>query len=339
MTTTIDWIRILDRYGVEYSTRGGNVKRGNVNIHCPLCWSNATDGFHMGLNLSNGAWGCWRNTDHRGRSPLRLLVALLKISYDKAREIAGLDVDYIDPDGFDAIAARVLGREANLAPAAERSNQLGFPKGFKSVDGSISCKRHLAYLENRGFPHRDLSCLINQYNLMATTNQPYNDRIIIPYYVNGELVTWTARAIADATIRYKDLGLDESMIPAKQTLYNHDVLITGGNTLLVVEGPFDAIKSDFYGQYHGVRAVAISTNNIQDEQIYILEEAASQFDRIVFMMDNNNTGTGAVDSMRMKAKLSHIPKTSIMEVPKGRKDCGDLTPREVVKLAMEVNRE
>ena len=337
MVQTIDWIRILDQYGVEYVTRGSNVKRGNININCPFCGS-ADSGQHMGIDITNtGYWGCWRNETHRGKSPLRLLVELLRIPYWKAREIAGFGESYIDPDGFDAVAARVMGREANLAPAAIRSTILTLPKHFQLIDARGKFHRHLEYLIGRGFPQRDVLNVIEQYNLMGSIEHPFNDRIIIPYYVNNELVTWTARAIADAVIRYKDLSIDESLIPAKQVLYNGDVITTGGRVLLVVEGPFDAIKTDYYAQEYDVRAVAISTNNIQDEQIYILEEAVNQFDRIVFMMDNNTTGTGAVDSMRMKSKLAHLTKTSVMTVPYGRKDGGELTPREVVKLAKEIN--
>ena len=173
---------------------------------------------------------------------------------------------------------------------------------------------------------------------MATLDETFKDRIILPYYIDGALVTWTARAIADAVIRYKDLSLEESLISPKRTLYNHDALLGGGEALLVVEGPLDVLKLDFYGRGYGVRAVGLSTNSIQPEQIYLLEEAINSFDKIIFMLDNNPTGTGIGDSMRLKSKLSHIPNLRIMQTPYGRKDGGEMSPEEVIRFSKEVTK-
>ena len=61
-------------------------------------------------------------------------------------------------------------------------------------------------------------------------------RIIIPYKIGGDLVTWTGRAIAPAQIRYKDLDLNTALVPAKETLFNYDVIAEGGEALTVERG-------------------------------------------------------------------------------------------------------
>ena len=333
-----DWIRVLDENHIPYITRGSNVKRGNVNLTCPFCGS-ADSGMHMGVDPVSSWWGCWRNDAHRGKSPVRLLAALLKIPYWKAREIAGLDEDYADPEEFDTAAAKFMGRGKSVETTPAHKT-LVFPPYFKHIATvrSMSIWRHRRYLEKRGFYPDDLVQLCEDYSLMATLDETFKDRIILPYYIDGALVTWTARAIADAVIRYKDLSLEESLISPKRTLYNHDALLGGGEALLVVEGPLDVLKLDFYGRGYGVRAVGLSTNSIHPEQIYLLEEAINSFDKIIFMLDNNPTGTGIGDSMRLKSKLSHIPNLRIMQTPYGRKDGGEMSPEEVIRFSKEVTK-
>lgn len=335
----LDWRRLLDEHRITYIERGANVSRGELNIACPFCGS-ADPSYHLGLNLDTGWWACWRNQNHRGKSPVRLLVALLRISYWKARELAGLGADYVDPDGFDEVAARIMGRQQLTRVEEVRRDFLDLPKDYQPINkrtpsGAPSFRRWLAYLEGRGFPARDHDLLADQYLLKATHTGKFSDRIILPYLVNGEVVTWTGRAIADAEIRYRDLSREESLIPPKETFYNHDAIIEGGKALLVTEGPFDALKLDFYGRKQGVRAVALSTNSIREEQIFLLEEAAGQFDSTIVMLDTA-TSLGVVDSMRLKERMSHIPNIKLQATPYGRKDGGELSPREVVKFTKEL---
>lgn len=329
MARTLNWLRILASYGVEYIERGANVKRGNVNIRCPFC-GNADPSHHMGLNLDTGAWGCWRNQNHRGKSPLRLLMRLLGVSYHKACEIAGITDDYIDPDGFDALAARLMGRQALIAAAPSQRSFLQFPKAFRAITAVGATARAWTYMtEVRGFDEAGLESLVDNYGVRFDATGDFRDRVILPFYMDEVLVTWTGRAITATSLRYKDLDLDTSIVPAKETLFNHDAAYAGGRRLVLVEGPMDALKLDVYGRKFGVRAVALATNSIQEEQIFILDEVADRFGRIEVMMDNAST-LGVVDSMRMKGRLSQIKNLTFVPVPGGRKDAGDLTPGEVV---------
>lgn len=339
------WRELFDEQRIRYIERGANVKRGEINIKCPFCGA-ADPSFHMGVNLETGFWACWRNENHRGKSPLRLIVTLLKVSYYRAREIAGFGDDYIDPEGFSAMAARVLGREGLLAggkTVEEDRTRLRFPADFEHPARDHGSKVWNYLARDRGFgAYTDL--LVDYYDIQWTRGArvddkdpdarrkryAWTDRAVIPYFLDGKLVTWTGRTINGHAIRYKDLSIDESIVPPKQTLFNFDRTIKGGKVLVAVEGPIDALKVDLFGAEAGVRAVALSTNSMTDEQVYMLADAAERFERLLFMLDNK-TEFGIVDSMKIKAKLSHIPNAGVISVPYGLGDAGALSPKQAIE--------
>lgn len=329
-----NWEQLLKDQRVPYIESGANVKRGELAIQCPFCGS-ADPSKHLGLNLETGWWSCWRNrAQHSGKSPLRLIMKLLSVPYGRAREIAGLGDDYIDPEGFDAVAARLMGRNKTEGrPEQTQRRALRLEESFLDISTRIRTRKYWNYLYTRGFNSSatsredDVDALCRQYNLKAGQGA-WTDRIIVPYYQDGKLVTWTGRAISQATIRYKDLDLESSLMAPKETLFNHDAMLEGGKTLVLVEGPFDALKLDFYGARYGVRAVALSTNSIKSEQAFLLQTAIAKFDQVIVMLDNA-TALGIIDSVRMKAALSFLPDVKIAGVPYGAKDAGDLTPAQV----------
>lgn len=329
---SLDWRGLLTTNGVRFVERGANVKRGEINIQCPFCGS-ADPSHHMGLNLETGYWACWRNSEHRGKSPLRLLTKLLNLSYGRARQIAGMtDNEPPDPDGFDAVAARIMGRDSRVERMEQvRREYLSLPREFALLDGHGASSRAYSYLLVRGFDGWGIRDLEQRYSVRAGVSGPWKDRIVLPYIMDGNIVAWTGRAIAPAEIRYKDLSLDESLVPIKQTLFNYDAM-TGDSVqpaLVVVEGPFDALKIDVYGADIGVRSVALSTNSITDEQIYMIEEFAPMFKKVIVMLDNADS-LGVVDSMRMKQKLRSVPNLAIMPVPYGLKDAAEMTPTQAL---------
>lgn len=331
-----DWEGLLTEQRVPFITSGPNVKRGELNIQCPWCGS-ADPSKHMGISRTTGWWACWRNrAQHSGKSPLRLVMRLLGVPYARAREICGLGDDYVDPEGFDAIAARVMGRNKEVRPDLVDRRFLELDAGFLPIRDRGRTSRVWDYLYGRGFngaskAGEDVDVLCDLYNLRAGTGY-WNDRVVIPYYQDGKLVTWTARAIAESTARYLDLSIEDSLLAPKETLFNHDCIQGGGKALVVVEGPVDALKLDFYGMPWGVRAVALSTNSVKDAQAFLLQPADDKFEQRIVMMDNASV-LGLVDSMRMKQSLAFLKDLKAMPVPDGAKDAGALTPDQVIRWA------
>jgi hypothetical protein len=337
-----DWVRFLEEHRIPYVTSGANVKRGEVAIRCPFCGS-ADPSHHMGLSLATGWYSCWRNrAQHSGKSPLRLIMKLLGVPYGRARELAGLGDDFVDPEGFDAIAARILHlNPQEPVPSKAERRHLELERGFVPIKETGWTRLHWRYLFGRGFDMtqggiEEVDLLCQQYGLMACRHSPWNDRVIIPYHLYGELVTWSARAIGDARIRYRDLDLEDSLLAPKNTLYNADCMLEGGRVLVLTEGPFDVLKLDFYGRRYGVRAVGLSTNSISDRQAHLLSEAVGKFERLVVMLDTKNI-MGIVDSMAMKQQLSFldIPVTTCA-VPYGAGDGGNMTGTQVIQWSKEI---
>ena len=336
MARLFDWLDLVHREHIEHIDRGPNVKRGEINIKCPFC-GNADPSFHMGLSLTTGFWACWRNkAAHSGKSPVRLLMKLARVPFWKARQMAGLDEEYVDPEGFDAAVARIMGRDLDIERVEQvRKDFLALPREFDLISGRGRSRRHFDYLEwTRGFDQFTAD-LIDEYTLLFANHGDFTDRVILPYITNGELVSWSGRAIGNATLRYRDLSLSECLIHPKENLYNHDAVIEGGKALVVVEGPIDALKIDFFGKGWGVRSVGLSTNSMSEEQIYLIEEASSNFDEVVFMMDSASV-LGVVDSMVLRSRITHIKNCKIMGVPFGRKDAGAFTTLEAAKFVVSL---
>lgn len=332
-----DWQRLLDEQRIEYITRGPNVKRGEINIRCPFCGS-ADPSHHMGLNLETGWWSCWRNrASHSGKSPLKLIVQLLRVPYHKAREIAGLDEGYVDPEGFDAIAARILAKTPEEPKGAQRRRFLDPDPSFQPITDRIRTLRHWNYLFSRGFDklrkgEEEVDVLVRQYGLLAGVSGIWQDRIIIPFYLDGAMVTWTGRAISKSERRYRDLELKESILGPKETLYNADCIAKGGKVLVLQEGPFDVLKVDFFGQMLGVRSVGLATNSMTEDQAFLFKMAEGMFEKLVVMMDMKSE-LDYVASLRMQQQLAFIGSVSIEPVPFGAGDGGALTGDQVIAWA------
>lgn len=326
-----DWRKLFAEHRVSFIERGPNVKRGEINIRCPFCGT-ADPSHHMGINLETGWYSCWRNrAQHSGKSPLRLIIKLLNVPYGRAREIAGLGAEYVDPEGFDAMAAKLMGRDNSTGRKEELQRRvLRLDEDFQLITQHGRTRAHFNYLvDERGFNANDIEALGRRYGICAGVRDAWNSRVILPYYQDRELVTWTGRAMGDSFMRYRDLSRDESVLPPKETLYNHDCILEGGRVLVVAEGPFDALKLDFYGRPWGVRAVGLSTNSITEEQAFLLQAAVSKFERTVLMMDQNESGLGIVDSLRMKQQLAFLPDLKTMHVPFGKKDGAELSPQQI----------
>lgn len=328
----ISWADVLRDNRIPFIERGANVSRGELNIRCPFCGS-ADPSYHMGLSLETGFWACWRNSAHRGKSPVRLLVRLLDVSVRVARELAGLGEDWVDPEGFSEAVARFMGR----LTFAEDSGPVWpeMPSTMRAIVNRGATRHQYHYLERRGFTEVD--ALVDAYGLLADCGGPWSYRVVIPYVVERRVAAWTGRAIADAEVRYKDLSVDQSAFPIKHMLYNADALDDQhAHTLVVVEGPIDALKLDFYSRDFGVRAVGLSTNTISEPQADALLDKGGRFRRVLFMMDNA-TRLSVVDSMRMRAKLALLRNTGTVAVPAGKKDAGDLSPAQVFSFARSLD--
>lgn len=328
-----DWVPLFQKHRIHYIERGANFKSGDIGLQCPWCGS-ADPSQHLVINPATGWYTCRRHkAGHSGKSPVRLIMALLRVGFREARELAGLGEDYVDPDGFSAFAARM--RDNQSAPAVANRRPVEFDKHMVPVLDTPGTRRWWNYLYRRFFDEVDITPMCETYGIRAATGGHYYMRLVLPYWLNGELVSWSARAIAPSHVRYKDLPNDLSIVRPKHTLWNVDCgLDDNRHTLVLVEGPLDALKLDWYGQPFGVRAVALSTNSLSEPQTYMLEELSAKFERTVVMLDSKTT-YGIVDSMRIKRELACIKNIEIEPVPFERGDAAELLPGQVREWSRE----
>ncbi len=309
----MDWIALLESNNIEYVTRGPNTKRGEVSVRCPWCGIDDPSQ-HLSISLTADKWGCWRNSEHRGKRPHRLIQALLNCSNHTASAIVG-QYSHADPDDLDEALAMLT---ATSEPP-EPDKQLVMPDEFRWIGPLGSGNRFWQYLERRGFD--DIQILASHYRLRYASVGHYKDRIIFPLYKQSRLIGWTGRALADAPEAPRYLSSGEAI---KRTVLWEDGLRQGGNALFIVEGPFDALKLDFYGG-PAIRATCCFGTSASPEQITILRELSRLFSHTIILFDQ-----GALEqAMLLEASLVGA---KIGSLAVGTKDPGALNKEQVLDM-------
>jgi len=313
----MDWIEFFEAHSIPYVTRGTNTRRDHASIQCPWCGDDDPSE-HLSVSLVEEAFGCWRNVGHGGRKPYRLIAALLGTSFNQAKVIAA-QYSAADPGTLTSLGDGLLSlNQASEAPKAIEA--LTLPNAFKAIKNEGNTKRFWRYLEERGF---EVKALCKEYNLTCCQTGRWKDRVIIPIYQDQELIGWTGRAIAANPVnapRY-----DSSTDAIKRTVYNEDNL--EGKKLVIAEGPFDALKLDFYGKEHGLRATCLFGVNFTVDQIAILKRVMKRFDEGIIMMDKE-----ASEAAFHLADWLGLSNVTIQAVPEGVKDPGMMTEKQVLQL-------
>jgi len=289
----IDWIRFLEDHNIPYVSKGRNVKKGHINVKCPFCGSDDPSE-HMGIHLSQELYGCWRSAAHAGKKPHNLIRALLGCSFGQSKLIAA-QYSQADPETFEDAVALLQGHDSAPTSGPRRRSRLHMPDNFNRIVRTGTAKRFWHYLERRGFD--DVRGIVSEYNLKYATTGPHKDRIIFPIYQDGELVSWTGRAImhvVDAP-RYKILGMEEEVGPSatvdrNQLVYNADEC-RGGDILFVVEGPIDVLKLDFYGVNYNVNACCPLGTRMSTDQAYIIGRIGRRYRRRILLYDPTEVET------------------------------------------------
>lgn len=287
----MDWVRFFNDHNITYVEKGRNVKKGHVNIRCPFCGPDDPSE-HMGVSLNGDVYGCWRSANHAGYKPWNLIRPLLGCSFQHARLVAQ-QYSVADPETVDEALAALVGHDNADKPRAKPApaRTLKFPNDFRRIERDGVTRRFWHYLEERKFD--SVRQLVSEYNLKCTTTGIWKDRIIFPIYVDGELVSWTGRAIMQTidAPRYKVLGMEEdpvwspsAVLDRNEVVYNANQC-TGGSLLLCCEGPIDALKMEFYGMDDGASALCPLGTRMSQEQACIIGERARKYKRKLLLYD------------------------------------------------------
>lgn len=333
-----DWEQFLTTYNIEFITSGPNVARGNINISCPLCGNDPS--YHMGIALDGSGWGCWRDHTHRGRSAARLVHLLLGVSKSEAARITGQRLSVTDD-----LVAFMEQKLGEVKDVPNRVKKLRMPKEFLSFDTDLTSARlYKSYLKKRGYSKKQISMLTQRYGVRYCTSGAWRGRIIFPIYFEGKLVNWTGRSIfSGEALRYKTLTADReranvlsqpaALGEATEYLLWYDDLIREANyaQVVIVEGPFDALRVRTLGRTRGLTATCFFTSEPSVSQVRLLQEALRDYERIFLLLDEGTMHKAVRVGQRIGSGLGS-KEVEVLQLPPGVADPGDLTKEGFLQL-------
>lgn len=330
-----DWISFFNQHNISYAETGPNTSKGNVAIHCVFCGT-ADETQHLSISLDGHGYRCWRNREHRGRNPVRLVQALLGCSWEQAQRLVGGST-YIPNDFLSRVNAQL-----NPAPVVNRA-PLTLPPEFKPFSDLPSCRPFMKYMlgKSRGFTFEQVMTLTHFHDLRYCTRGPDRGRVIFPIHQDKRLVTWTGRTIyKQVALRYKTLTADPEKArdsgspcavgPISDYLLWHDKLKkTKAHTICLVEGPMDAAKVWVLGAAHGIVATCFFTSSPTDQQIELLHEVLPRFRRRFLLLDQNTLST----ALLVEGMLKSLDITNLV-LPPHLKDPGEIDGATLLKLCL-----
>ena len=293
----IDWPHLLTQHRIEFR----ETKR-DLYVKCPFC-GNADEGMHLGVSTVGKGWGCWRNTHHRGKSPVRLLAALLNVSWERAASILANTSGHNLVDDNDLSGKLKVMLEKNVGSGVKNGcvqnyTELRFTPDIKPLNVTKTSQRMFhAYMLERGYKPLRLEAVCRQYKLHCATSGMFTYRVIFPVYTELGLTTWTGRSIVPGRQpRYLTLTSDPDVAGPnrpcglsniKDCLFNERWLFaqSGGKALIVSEGPFDAMRLDYAGRTMGIHATGLFGKVASEIQLQKLADLSERYDYAFTLLD------------------------------------------------------
>lgn len=208
---------------------------------------------------------------------------------------------------------------------------LALPKEFRPASKHLPPRFEDYLIDDRGFLRRSLLDFCELYNIHYCVQGNYSGRLVIPVYLRDDLMTYTCRAIGYTSMRYLTLSESDGAVDSiKELILNFDV--AEGSVLFVCEGPFDALKMDFFGRKYGAGATCLFGKNIKGNQALLIGELAENFEKVVVLLDSTEYDS----SLKVQQALSFIRKEVVVgSIPDGESDPGDLSFLQVKKLVQQ----
>lgn len=283
--TLFDVVSFLDDRGIQYSQAGSkNVSSGWLGVQCPFCSDKSN---HLGINLSSGTISCYKCGT--SGTVVKLIMEIDNCSFRFA-------VDTINK--FVATDFSHLVRRERI-----HSDITKFP--VNTSDNFLPI--HDRFLQKRRY---DRKFLQQKYDIMAVgpTLDDWKFRVIIPVYVNREIVTYIGRdTTGKLEVPYKNAPIERSIIQAKHCLYGIDEIKPGGD-VIIAEGVLDKWRI-------GQGCVATFGTQVTTEQIRML--ADKQPKRIFILFDQDAINQAHKLAYDLSALGSNI---EVLELSEGDPD-------------------
>jgi len=319
----IDWQRIFEQYGVDHiQGPAPNVRRGRIGINCPRCPNDTKH--HFSVDIETGrVIGCWRDSTH-WMPPAQLLSTVTGMSLPQALQLVGGKQQEMADGSTPAALLRQL-EQSDAKPERTKMEALALPQEFQPFQKLYGAEaKFRRYLEDRGFI-KPLDTA-KTFDLRWWSTGDFAGRIIFPIrrWVGAQwkerIVAWTGRAIGYSRARYKTHPPGS----ATESLLWESRPILKGDALVVVEGPFDALKAAVASD---VTAVALLTNRAGPGKIGRIVELAKLARRTIVLLDRGAEAQ-ALDLQRDLAVIKPV----VAFVPEPWKDPGDMPVRDLSRF-------
>lgn len=178
---------------------------------------------------------------------------------------------------------------------------LALPNEYRLITDGTSTISNIArnYLKGRGFNITTLRYLGVGY----CTEGIYGGRIIFPYYKEGKLIYFNARALFGGQ-KFLNPSEDELGYGKNQVMYNHDALKIF-KKVYIVESVTNAITL-------GEKAIAIGGKVLSQWQLS--EILRSEVERVVILLDDD----AMVEAYTIALRLSETRKVKVVRMPEGK---------------------
>jgi len=261
-----------------------HTREGWTQVRCPFC--SGHDGWHLGYEHATGRFTCWRCGWHH---PIEVLQTLADATKNQAYALLR--------------KYKQRASERQQVAAVRYSSKCVLPLGSEAMT-----KRHKRYLEERDF---DADKLAAEYGLLGTGPIGlFKHRVVIPIYLNGELISYQARDITGhSDLRYRTCRLEDSVYNLKHSLYNIDRATS--ESVVVVEG----VTSIWRLGYNSVATYGIK---FTIQQVQMLR----QFKRVFVFFDPNES-QARLQARKLADALSMFCDVEILDID------ADIDPAEL----------
>ena len=311
--SNLDVVGLLKSMGIEMDFSGKNVTRGWVNTRCPFCGDFSN---HMGINLSSKNVSCWICREHG--TFWKYIKAKTK---KENKEIYRLLKPFLvgGPVYQDYEQTNHSKNEEVILPSHLYDKPLKIHKEYLlSRDFKPSYLQRIYGIKYSG----QVSKYVSQDRVID-----FRFRIIIPIYINGKLVNFTARDVTDtAEEKYKNCPTDDVLLTTKDCIYGYDTLV--GDTAVIVEGPTDVWNM-------GPGSCGIFGLKYTDNQIKLLYNR--KLKKVVLFMDNEKTAQKTAKTLAFELG-SFVDDVFIMEPDSEISDPGSMTQEQVRKFWNMIGR-
>lgn len=282
--------------GIEWEDKSNRC----IDVCCPFCPEQDT-GFHCGVFKDHLNFSCFKCG---ARGPInRLTEALTGSRFRKGR------TKQIPEEG---LVSEVKRRLQPAEEAQEIQRKISLPPNCKRLAdlGPILKRVANRYLQSRGFSLE----IAMKYGTHYCTSGEAVDRLILPVFHKGCVVSWLGRAIWDQT-KPKILTAPNSNV--SRYLYELDQHLDE-NRIIIVEGAFDLWAVNVYlprvACEQGSMVVATLGKSLSDNQLSLLLDLKRRksVNRITLAWD----GDATIQAMDTVSRLKPYFDTTIKMLPK-----------------------